>query len=66
GEKLLAYKVSGLRYDLGTPLGWIKAIIGMASQDPRYAQPVREFIATLDSVDSFVYNQQRILAQQQP
>ena len=63
GEKLFAYKISGMRYDIGTPLGWIKAIIGIASQDPRYSGQVREFISTLDSVNSFVYNNSKALEQ---
>ncbi len=61
GEKLFAIKVSGMRYDLGTPLGWLKATIGMASQDPRYATQVREFLGSLDSIDSFVYNHGKVL-----
>ncbi len=61
GEKLFAVKLSGIRYDLGTPLGWIKATIGMATQDPRYAANIREFLGSLDSMDSFIYNQGKVL-----
>lgn len=58
-EKVFAYKVQGTRYDIGTPLGWIKAIIGMSLQDATYAPHVKKFLADLDSVNSFVYNQSK-------
>lgn len=36
GERVIAYKISGNRYDTGTPLGWIKAVVGEALQNPNY------------------------------
>jgi UTP--glucose-1-phosphate uridylyltransferase len=54
-EKVLAYKIQGTRYDIGTPLGWIKAIITMALQHPEYAPQIRSFLTNLDSLD-FMYN----------
>ena len=33
-ERVYAYKVQGTRYDLGSPIGYIKAVIGTALQDP--------------------------------
>lgn len=56
-EKVYAFKVQGTRYDVGTPLGWIKAIIGMSLQDPYYAPHVRKFLSELNTFDSFIYNQ---------
>jgi UTP--glucose-1-phosphate uridylyltransferase len=56
GERVFAYKVQGaLRFDLSTPLGWIKATIGMALQDARYSSQVRQFLKELDTPDSYLY-----------
>lgn len=55
-EKVFAYKVQGVRYDVGTPIGWIKAIIGMALQHPHYAHHIKNFIADLKTTDSYLYN----------
>ncbi|MBT4578248.1 UTP--glucose-1-phosphate uridylyltransferase, partial [bacterium] len=43
-ERVFAYKMQGVRYDIGTPLGWIKAIIGTALQNPAYATVIKKFI----------------------
>jgi len=56
GEKVFAYKLSGARYDIGTPLGWIKAIIGVALQDQRYAPHVKTFLNNLNSPDSRLHS----------
>ncbi len=56
GEKVFAYKIQGTRYDIGQPIGWIKAIIGVALQDPRYSSHVREYLKDLSSINSFLYN----------
>lgn len=61
-EKVFAYKIQGIRYDIGTPLGWIKCIIGMALQHPHYAPHVRSFLADLDTTDSFLYNKNKNIA----
>lgn len=58
-EKVYAFKIQGTRYDVGTPLGWIKAVIGISLQDPYYAPHVRKFLAELDTFDSFLYNQNK-------
>lgn len=55
-ERVFAYKVQGIRYDIGTPIGWIKAVIGSALQDPAYAPHVQKFLAELSTTDSFLYN----------
>jgi len=56
GEKVFAYKVQGDRYDIGNPLGWLKAVIGTALQNPRYAPHIQEFLAELEHKGSFVLN----------
>lgn len=45
GERVLAYKVKGVRYDVGTPLGWTKAVIGLSLQNPVYRNELLAFIA---------------------
>jgi UTP--glucose-1-phosphate uridylyltransferase len=64
GEKVFAYKVQGIRYDIGKPLGWIKAVLGTALQDPRYAHYIREFLADLDTPESFLFNNHKNLSDQ--
>jgi len=58
-EKVFAYKVQGTRYDIGTPLGWIKCIIGMSLQHPHYAPHIRNFLADIGTTDSFIYNKDK-------
>lgn len=55
-EKVFAYKVQGIRYDVGTPIGWIKSIIGIALQTPAYAPHIKSFLADLNTTQSFMYN----------
>jgi len=64
GEKVFAYKINGLRFDIGTPAGWIKANLGLALQDPRLGEQVRQFVQELDSPNSFVYKSAKALEQQ--
>lgn len=60
-EKVFAYKVQGIRYDLGTPIGWVKAIIGYAMNDPKYAPHIKDFLQGFNDLDSFKYNQEKNL-----
>jgi UTP--glucose-1-phosphate uridylyltransferase len=60
-EKVFAYKVQGVRYDIGTPLGWIKATIGCALQHPEYANEINAFLHNKELIDSFFYNSTKIL-----
>jgi len=30
GEKMVAYRINGTRYDTGNPLGWLKAVVDIA------------------------------------
>ncbi len=36
GHKVLAYKIKGTRYDVGTPTGWLQANIAFAEQNPQF------------------------------
>lgn len=56
-EKVLAYKVQGVRYDIGTPIGWVKAVISFALQHPHYQGPIKRYIADLETIESHLYNQ---------
>ncbi|MCA9769857.1 UTP--glucose-1-phosphate uridylyltransferase [Candidatus Dependentiae bacterium] len=58
-EKVFAYKVQGTRYDIGTPIGWIKATISLAAQHPEYGPQIKEFLSDFDTLDSFLYNKEK-------
>lgn len=55
-ERVFAYKIQGTRYDIGTPVGWIKAVIGSSLQDPETAPHIRKFLSEIYTTDSFLYN----------
>ena len=61
GERVFAYKVQGLRFDVGTPLGLIKATLGMALQDARYSVQIRQFLKELDTLDSYLYQTSKMI-----
>jgi len=56
-EKVFAYKVQGYRYDIGTPIGWLKATISLALQTPEYAPIIKEYLKGLDTIDSMIFDQ---------
>lgn len=58
-EKVFAYKVQGIRYDIGHPLGWIKAVIGMSLDHPYYGNHIRRFIADTETTNSYRYNKSK-------
>ncbi len=58
-EKVFAYKIQGVRYDLGTPIGWIKAVISLALQHPQYQASIKRYISELGTIDSALYNQSK-------
>lgn len=60
-ERVFAYKIQGIRYDIGTPLGWIKAVIGSSLQDPEYGPALRKFLSDVNSTESFLYNPAKII-----
>lgn len=55
-EKVFAYKLQGIRYDVGTPVGWTKAVIGMSLQDPAMGPYIKSFLTDIDGAGSFLYN----------
>lgn len=56
-EKIFAYKIQGTRYDIGTPIGWIKAMIALALDHPQYAPHLRQYLSSLDTMESYKINQ---------
>lgn len=56
GEKVIAVKIQGLRYDTSTPLGWMKAVIGLGLQHKYYAPHLKKFLQELETTDSYCYN----------
>jgi len=61
GERVFAYKVQGMRYDIGTPVGLIKATIGLALQDPRYSAHIKQFLKEIDTLDSYLYQASKVI-----
>ncbi len=43
-QAIYAYKFDGVRYDAGTPLGWLKATIAFALKRPDIGQELREYL----------------------
>jgi UTP--glucose-1-phosphate uridylyltransferase len=60
-EKVYAFKIQGIRYDVGNPIGWIKAIIGCALQDPQCAPHITKLLDDKELMDSFIYNRSKIV-----
>ena len=48
GEKVFAYKIQGERYDIGTPLGLLKANIDFALKHPKYSEEILNYLRQLD------------------
>ena len=61
-EKLFAYKIQGTRYDIGTPVGWLKATIALGLEHPQYATHLKQFLSSIDTLDSFRINQSKNIA----
>ncbi len=60
-ERVLAYKVQGTRYDIGTHLGWVKAVISTSLQDTELGPHLKRFLADLDTPESFLYNPAKMI-----
>lgn len=43
-ERVFAYKVEGSRFDTGTPVGWVKAIVRLALQNGEFNAEIRSFM----------------------
>lgn len=63
-EKVYAYKIRGTRYDVGNPLGWIKAVIGYALQSPEYGPHIQKFLSELETPESFLFNASKTIEHQ--
>ena len=48
-QTVCAYEFEGVRYDTGTPLGLLKASVGLALRSPDFGPPLREFLASLNA-----------------
>ncbi len=59
GEKVFACKVQGTRYDLGTPLGWIKANIASALKHPQLGESMLSYLSELEKEMIFTEGQAR-------
>ncbi len=46
-QAIYAYKFDGVRYDAGTPLGWLKATVAFALKRPDIGQELREYLRQL-------------------
>jgi len=46
-QAMYAYEFEGVRYDTGTPLGWLKATLAFALQHPDIGQEIREYLRQL-------------------
>lgn len=60
-EKVFAYKLQGTRYDIGNPIGWLKASLGLALQHPDYAPHIKKYIDELNTTQSFLYDNNKNL-----
>lgn len=48
GEKVFAYKIQGTRYDIGTPMGLLKANLDLALRHPKYSEETLAYLTELD------------------
>ena len=46
-QAILAYEFEGVRYDTGTPLGWLEATVALALKHPDIGQQLREYLRQL-------------------
>lgn len=59
-ERVFAYKVQGLRYDIGSTLGWLQANITCALHDKRYEAAVKDMFNDEELLEAFSYNPNKI------
>lgn len=43
-ERVFAYKVQGTRYDIGSPIGWLKTLISLSLKNPVYEPQISKFL----------------------
>ncbi|MCB9492780.1 MAG: UTP--glucose-1-phosphate uridylyltransferase GalU [Epsilonproteobacteria bacterium] len=49
GEKVFAYKIQGMRYDIGQPSGFLQANIDLALRHSKYGTQMFEYLRQLDT-----------------
>jgi len=54
GERVFAYKIQGTRYDIGNPLGWMKATLSMGLQDPVYGPHLKRYLGEITHNESLL------------
>lgn len=59
-ERVIAFKIPGIRYDLRTPLGWVKAVVATALKNPQYAPHIRALVEDSEPLRSVVYSAARV------
>jgi UTP--glucose-1-phosphate uridylyltransferase len=55
-ERVFAYKVQGTRYDIGTQLGWVKAVIGTSLHDDELSSSLRSYLAQNETPESYLHH----------
>jgi UTP--glucose-1-phosphate uridylyltransferase len=66
GEKVFAYKVQGTRYDVGTPMGLLKANLDMALRSTRYSEEMLDYLTELDREMLVMHGKAQSLAKLKP
>jgi UTP--glucose-1-phosphate uridylyltransferase len=46
-QKLYAYELEGVRYDTGTPLGWLKANVALALKRQDFSPELKKYLKGL-------------------
>lgn len=55
-EKVYALRIQGKRYDIGNPIGWTKAAIGLSLEHPEYGPIIKKYIQDIQTPDSLLFN----------
>lgn len=66
GEKVFAYKIQGTRYDVGDPLGMIKANIDFALKSGQYSDEMAHYLSELDRDMIMLQGRASSLSRMQP
>ena len=64
GEKVFAYKVQGDHYDVGNPLGWLKANLTLALKHPVYGAAMLDYLQEIDRDMLFIQGKAEALTRQ--
>lgn len=61
-EKVIAVKIQGQRFDIGSPAGWLKANLHLALQDPELAPQLKDMLLNPDQIDLLAYSKPAVLS----